>query len=483
MSAAPKISASSDDVIVSINPADGSIAGTAVATSPAELDAVVERAWIAYRTSGWAELLPHRRALVLQKIADGLLAEKEALARLQMADNGKPLGECRGMVESAIGTFRYYAGVCETIETDVTPSRGEYVSFTVLEPFGVVACITPWNSPIMNDATKVAPALAAGNAVILKPSEDSPLLAPELARIALAAGLPEGLLQVVQGKGPEIGSALVAHPGVRMISFTGGTATGRAIGRVAGERLVPAALELGGKSPHVVFADADLDQAVAAVVAGIFGSAGQSCVAGSRLFIEAPVYDEVLGRVVERAKGLKVGRPDEAGVEMGPLASFHHRDRVARFVDRARQEGGRILCGGTAPTGRDFDAGAYYLPTVIDGLGSDAASCQEEAFGPVLVALPFRDEADLIAQANGTAFGLACGIWSESFKRCWRIGRALEAGSVWINTYKQSVTSTPFGGFKNSGLGREKGIDGLRLYAQVKSMYFGLHANPLQVAK
>ncbi|WP_375460107.1 aldehyde dehydrogenase [uncultured Enterovirga sp.] len=478
-----EVANATDDVIVSINPADGSVAGTVEATSPAELDAVVERAWTAFRSSGWPTLLPHRRALLLQKVADGLAAQKESLAQLQMADNGKPLGECRGMVDSAIGTFRYYAGVCETIETDVTPRRGDYLSFTLLEPFGVVAAITPWNSPIMNDATKVAPALAAGNAVILKPSEDSPLLAPELARIALAAGLPEGLLQVVQGRGPEIGSALVAHPGVRMISFTGGTATGRAIGRVAGERLVPAALELGGKSPHIVFADADLDHAVAAVVAGIFGSAGQSCVAGSRLFIEASIYDDVLARVVVRTKSLRVAPPDAPGVEVGPLASFHHRDRVHRFVERAREEGGRILCGGAAPAGDEFDAGAYYLPTVIDRLGPEALTCQEEAFGPVLVALPFGDEQDLIAQANGTAFGLACGIWSDNFKRCWRVGRALEAGSVWVNTYKQSVTSTPFGGFKSSGLGREKGIDGLRLYAQVKSMYFGLHEQPLEVAR
>lgn len=470
-------------VIVSINPADGSIAGTVQATSAAELDEVVARAWTAFRTSGWPSLLPHRRSLVLQRIADGLAAEADGLARLQMTDNGKPLAECRGMVESAIGTFRYYAGVCETMETEVTPRRGEYVSFTVLEPFGVVAAITPWNSPIMNDATKVAPALAAGNAVILKPSEDAPLLAPELARIAREAGLPEDLLQVVQGVGADLGAALVRHPGIRMVSFTGGTATGRAIGRVAGERLVPAALELGGKSPHVVFADADLDHAVAAVVAGIFGSAGQSCVAGSRLFVEGPIYDEVLRRIVDRTAALRVARPDEPGVEVGPLASFHHRDRVARFVDRARAEGGRILCGGAAPSGPDYESGAYYLPTIIDGLGPDSLTCQEEAFGPVLVALPFRDEADLIAQANGTAFGLACGIWTESFKRGWRIGRALEAGSVWINTYKQSVASTPFGGFKDSGLGREKGVDGLRLYGQVKSMYLGLHDQPLAVAR
>ncbi|MFC7738323.1 aldehyde dehydrogenase [Roseomonas sp. GCM10028921] len=469
--------------IASTDPASGEIVGKVYATTRTELDEMVERGWHAFHNSGWKSLLPHRRSLVLQAVAEGLASEKEDLAQLQMRDNGKPLAECRGMVESAIGTFRYYAGVCETIQTDVTPQRGDYVSFTVLEPFGVVACITPWNSPIMNDATKVAPALAAGNAVLLKPSEDSPLLAPELARIALKAGLPEGMLQVVQGRGAEIGSALVSHPGVRMISFTGGTTTGRAIGRVAGDRLVPAALELGGKSPHVIFADADLDHAVAAVVAGIFGSAGQSCVAGSRLFIEAPIYDEVLARVVKRAKGLRVAAPDAPGVEMGPLASFHHRDRVIRFVDRARTEGGRILCGGAVPDGADFAKGAYYLPTVIDGLPPDSLTCQEEAFGPVLVALPFRDEADLIAQGNGTAFGLACGIWTESFKRAWRVGRALEAGSVWVNTYKQSVTTTPFGGFKDSGIGREKGIDGLRLYAQVKSMYFGLHEQPMSVAR
>lgn len=471
------------EMLVSINPATGIEVGRVATTTLPELDSMVDRARNAFNESGWKSLLPHKRALVLQAIAQGIEDEKESLAQLQMQDNGKPLAECRGMVESAMGTFRYYAGVCETIETDVTPSRGDYVSFTVLEPFGVVAAITPWNSPIMNDATKVAPALAAGNAVLLKPSEDSPLLAPELARIALAAGLPHDMLQVVQGRGADVGAALVAHPGVAMISFTGGTMSGRAIARAAADRLVPVALELGGKSPHVVFADADREHAVAAVVAGIFGSAGQSCVAGSRLFIEASVYEDVLAQVVARTRALRIAQPDAPGVEVGPLASFHHRERVAKFVDRARAEGGRILCGGSAPDAPEYGKGAFYLPTVIDGLGPDAVSCQEEAFGPVLVALPFSDEADLIRQANGTSFGLACGIWTENFKRAWRIGRALEAGSVWINTYKQSVTSTPFGGFKNSGIGREKGIDGLRLYAQVKSMYFGLHEKPMSVAR
>lgn len=469
--------------IISINPATGEEAGRVQETTAEELNRVVDAAWNAFRTTGWKDLLPHQRADVLRAIADGLLAEKEELALMQMRDNGKPLSECRGMVDYAVGTFRYYAGAVETMETEVTPPRGKYVSLTVLEPYGVVAAITPWNSPIMNDATKVAPALAAGNAVILKPSEDSPLLAGELVRIALACGLPDGLLQVVQGKGAGIGTALVAHPGVRMVSFTGGTGTGRAIGKIAADKIMPVALELGGKSPHVVFEDADREMAVAAVLSGIFGSAGQSCVAGSRVFIERSIYDEVLSAIVARAAAIRIGAPDEAGTEMGPLASFHHRERVEAFVERARAEGGRILCGGARPKGAAYEKGAYYRPTVIDGLDPESLTCQEEAFGPVLVALPFDGEDDLIAQANGTAFGLACGIWTENFRKAWRVGRALEAGSCWINTYKQSVTSTPFGGFKDSGIGREKGLDGLRLYAQVKSMYFGLQDTPFPISK
>lgn len=469
--------------LISINPATGQEIGRVVVTSAEALDAVVAGAWEAFQTSGWKTWMPHQRADVLRRIADQLQEEKEYLADLQMQDNGKPLSECRGMVDYAVGTFRYYASACETLETEVTPPRGQYVSLTVLEPYGVVAAITPWNSPIMNDATKVAPALAAGNAVILKPSEDSPLLAPELERIALEAGLPKGLLQVVQGQGVDVGSALVSHEGVRMISFTGGTTTGRAIGRVAADRVVPVALELGGKSPHIVFDDADLTLAIPAVLAGIFGSAGQSCVAGSRVFIQRSIYQQVLDQLVERTRQIKVAAPDAAVIEMGPLASFKHRERVEQFVERARAEGGRVLCGGERPEGAEFDQGAYYLPTIIDGLGIDALSCQEEAFGPVLVVLPFDDEASLIADANATAFGLACGMWTENFKRAWRVARAIDAGSMWINTYKQSVTSTPFGGFKYSGIGREKGLEGLRLYGQVKSLFFGLQEQPFPISK
>lgn len=480
---AGKQASRADDRLISINPANGEAVGSVSVLRPREIDGIVERAWTAFRRSGWAQMRPDRKAAVLHEVARRLLADKERLARLQMLDNGKPLAECRAMIDAAAGAFRYYAGVVETHETEVTPPRGDYVSLTVLEPYGVVAAITPWNSPIMTEAQKVAPALAAGNAVILKPSEETPLLAPELLKICAEAGLPEGQLQVVQGTGETIGAALVAHPGVRMVSFTGGTETGRAIGRIAGERLIPVALELGGKSPHVVFADANMEHAVAAVASGIFGSSGQSCVAGSRLFVEQSAYERVVEALAKRARAVRVAAPDAPDVEVGPLASFRHRDKVARHVGDGLKQGGRVLAGGDVPTDGDLARGAYYSPTVIDGLAADARLCQEEIFGPVLVALPFSDEADLIEKANSTPYGLACGIWTEDFKRAWRVGRALEAGSVWINTYKQSSISSPFGGFKDSGIGREKGVDGLRLYGQVKSMYFGLHAQPFSISR
>lgn len=468
--------------LVSVNPADGSVAGTVGAAAVGDVDSVVDRARHAYRTSGWRNLRPSKRATTLHAVAGRLLHEKEQLAKLQMQDNGKPLSDCRRMVDSAAGIFRYFASVCETLETEVTPQRGDYLAITVLEPFGVVAAITPWNSPLIAEAQKVAPALAVGNAVILKPSEDSPLLAPELARICAAVGLPDDQFQVLQGPGETVGTALVTNPGVRMISFTGGTETGRIIGRLAGERLVPVALELGGKSPHIVFSDANLDEAVAGVVSGIFSAAGQSCVAGSRLFIQRDIYQPFLDRIVERAKRIRTAAPWESGVEMGPLASFHQRDRVAEYVEIARADGGRVLCGGRSPSDPEFADGAYYLPTVIDQLSNASRACREEIFGPVLLALPFEDEDDLVSQANDTDYGLACGIWTENFKKAWRVARQIEAGSVWINTYKQFSIAAPFGGFKDSGIGREKGITGLRAYGEMKSVFFGLHEGPLSLA-
>lgn len=466
-------------VITSINPADGSVAAKVACATGKDVDEAIALAWDAFRNKPWRKLRPDQRATTLYEIGRRLTAERDALARLQMLDSGKPLKECLNMVDAAAGHFRYYAAVCETWQNEVTSPRGEYFSMALAEPFGVVACITPWNSPIMNEAQKAAPALAAGNAVLIKPSEETPLLALELARICLEAGLPEGLMTALPGYGEDVGAALVKHPGVRMVSFTGGTDTGRTIGAIAGQRLIPVGLELGGKSPHIVFEDADFDRAVAGVMSGIFGSAGQSCVAGSRLFVQKSIYPRFMESLVEKTRALRVGLPDDPDVQMGPLVSKGHRERVAAYVDLARQEGGNVLVGGARPTDPRLQDGWFYMPTIIDGLSNAARVCQEEIFGPVLIAIPFDDEADVIAQGNDTVFGLAAGMWTSDYARAWRVARELEAGSVWINTYKQSHIATPFGGFKDSGIGREKGLHGLRLYSQVKSVYFGMHEKPM----
>jgi betaine-aldehyde dehydrogenase len=460
--------------IRTVNPATGEESGVVAAATEDVVADAVRSARRAATDSAWRGLLPHQRGRALARLADAVAARSGDFARAQMVQNGKPQSECRAQVSAAEGIYRYYAAVCETLGAEITPSRGHYLSMTSYEPYGVVGAITPWNSPLTMEAQKVAAAIAAGNAVVLKPSEITPGCALELGRAALEAGLPAGILNVLPGTGAEAGDALVRHPDVRMVSFTGGTETGRRIARAAAEKLMPVALELGGKSPHIVFADADLDAATAAVASGIFEGSGQSCVAGSRLFVQRSCYDRCVEAVVRHARELVVGPPDNAQTRMGPLASVAHRRRVEQFVEQARTEGGRILTGGRRPADPALEVGAYYEPTVIADLPNSAAACQQEIFGPVLCVLPFDDEDDLVAQANDSSYGLAAGIWTASYPRAWRVAQRLEAGTVWINTYKQLSISTPFGGYKDSGLGREKGISGMRLYQQQKSLYWGL---------
>lgn len=462
--------------LVSVNPANGAVNYEVATAGSTLVDAAVRNAEDAVRSKAWRQMLPPQRAAILSRIADGMERRGDELAKLQMMENGKVWRECLVQVKSAAATFRYYAAVCETTGSEVTPSRGDYLSMSVYEPYGVVAAITPWNSPMTMEAQKVAPALAAGNAVVLKPSEITPSTALVLAEIASQAGLPAGILNVLPGTGALVGAALVEHPKVRMVSFTGGTESGRCIAETAARKLMPVALELGGKSPHIVFNDAPVDAAVAALAGGIFEGSGQSCVAGSRAFVQRGIYDELVTKLVATARALKVDLPDAAGAEMGPLATFTHRDKVASMVDTARLAGADILVGGHRPDVSNLAAGAYYLPTVVAGITNQAAIAQQEIFGPVLCVIPFDDEADLITQANDTAFGLASGVWTRDYQRAWRVARALQAGTVWINTYKQLSIATPFGGFKDSGIGREKGINGMRLYQQAKGIYFGMSA-------
>ncbi|HFD6776832.1 TPA: aldehyde dehydrogenase [Pseudomonas aeruginosa] len=467
------------DLYESLYPATGEAVARLHAASLEDVEEAMAGAHRAFRESGWAQRKPHERATVLYRIAALIRERSEELAQLQRLDNGKPIRETRNLVASAAATFQFFAAACETLEESITPSRGDFVSMSVYEPMGVVVAITPWNSPIASEAQKLAPALAAGNAVVVKPAEITPLAALALARICDEAGLPRGLVSVLPGKGALIGDALTRHPLARRVSFTGGTRTGKHIARIAADKMMPVSLELGGKSPTMVLADADLDHAVAGVLYGIFSSSGESCIAGSRLFVASERYDEFMERLATGAAALRVGDPADERTQMGPLISARHRESVERYVEMGVAEGGRLRTGGVRPHGGAFDRGYFYTPTIIEGLTNGARLCREEVFGPVLVAMPFASEEALIEEANDSCYALAAGIWTRDFQRAWRLGRTVQAGTVWINTYKQFSISTPFGGWRDSGLGREKGRLGILQYMEQKSLYWGLNEQPL----
>ncbi|UFN48182.1 aldehyde dehydrogenase [Roseomonas sp. OT10] len=464
--------------ITSLYPADRSVNRVLRGASREDVEEAIARAQAAAADPAWRNLRPHERAAYLYRISEGIARNAERIAQVQSRDTGKTLAETRALAASAAGTFRYFAAVLETEEEAMTPARGDYLTFSVHEPIGVVAGITPWNSPIASDAQKLAPALAAGNAVLMKPASWSPLVSLVLAQIVEEAGLPRGLLSVLPGRGDEVGETLVTHPAVGKVSFTGGTATGRALAEKAARKLMPVSLELGGKSATIVFDDADLDLTLAGVLFGIFSSTGQSCIAGSRLLVQRGVYDRFLERLVAATKALRVGHPADPATQVAPMIRDPHRDSVERYVALAREEGGEILAGGRRPEGAAYEAGIYYLPTIIAGLPNSARVCQEEIFGPVVVVQPFEDEAEAVAIANDSEYGLACGIWTRDQGRAWRVGRSVAAGTVWVNTYKQFSISTPFGGVKDSGLGREKGRQGLRAWMQQKSLYLDTSGRP-----
>jgi acyl-CoA reductase-like NAD-dependent aldehyde dehydrogenase len=469
--------------ITSNFPADGSLNAHLPGASLEDVDLAMERAQDAAADPAWRRLLPHERAAYLYCIADGIAQSADRISQVQSRDTGKTLTETRALAMSAAGTFRYMAATLETMEDALTPSRGNFLTMSVHEPLGVTAGITPWNSPIASDAQKVAPALAAGNAILLKPSSWSPLVCLELARVIEAAGLPKGLFSTLPGAGSVVGDRLVTHPAVRKVSFTGGTETGREIARKAAEKLMPVSLELGGKSPAIVFADADLDIACAGVMFGIFSSTGQSCIAGSRLFVERSIYDTFVAKLVAATERLRIGHPFDAATQVAPLIRPKHRDEVEAHVKRARDDGGMVLTGGERPAAADYAEGTYYRPTIVAGLDNTAGLCRDEVFGPVLAVLPFDDEGDLVRQCNDNSYGLACGVYTRDFPKAWRVARSIDTGTVWINTYKQFSISTPFGGTKDSGLGREKGQDGIRAWMAQKSLYCDLSQAPHPWAK
>lgn len=467
------------DRYATLYPATGEAVAYLNAASLDDVEEAIQGADVAFRTSGWAQRKPHERAAVLHRVAQLIRERGEELAQLQRLDNGKPITETRNLVASAAATFQFFAAACETLEETITPCRGDNLTMSVYEPMGVIAAITPWNSPIASEAQKMAPALAAGNAVVVKPAEVTPLMALELAKICEEAGVPKGMISVLPGKGSVIGDAITLHPLVRRVSFTGGTSTGKHIAHIAADKMMPVSLELGGKSPTMVFEDADLDHAVAGVLYGIFSSSGESCIAGSRLFVAHGIYDTFMERLSAGAAALRVGDPADERTQVGPLITARHRESIESYVALGVQEGGRLRTGGMRPQGAIFERGNYYLPTIIEDVRNDQRICQEEIFGPVLVAMPFSDENDLIEQANDSVYALAAGIWTRDYKKAWRFGRAVQAGNVWINTYKQFSIAAPFGGWRDSGLGREKGRLGILQYMEQKSLYWGMNEQPL----
>jgi acyl-CoA reductase-like NAD-dependent aldehyde dehydrogenase len=438
---------------------------------PADVDAAVAAARAALNGE-WGSMTGFERAALLRQLGDLVAANADWLARLEVNDSGKLYREMIGQLNGLGGWYQYFAGLADKIEGRQIPSPNpNYLIYTRREPVGVVAAITPWNSPLMLMTWKVAPALAAGCTVVIKPSEHAPVSTLGFAELIEQAGFPAGVVNVVTGLSRETGAALAAHPGVDKVAFTGSTATGRAVARAAAENINKVTLELGGKSPQVVFADADLAAAANGIVAGVFAATGQTCMAGSRLIVHQDVHDELVRLVAERAARIKLGDPNGTDTEMGPVANGPQYQKVLGYLETAKAEGATIAYGGVADTEL---GGLFVKPTVLTGITPESTVYKEEVFGPVLATLTFTDEDEAIKLANDTPYGLAGAVWTKDVHRAHRVAARIKAGSVWINAYRVVAPSVPFGGFKHSGLGRENGIHAIDEYLEEKAIWVEL---------
>lgn len=455
----------SGDYLPAFDPRLGAPGASVAAGGQADVDAAVRSA--AAAASSWRARRPIERGRILLSLAQKIGEHSQRLSEIEQADTGKPAWQAPVEIEIAAQYFEFYGGLVNLYHGETIDLGSAYHCYTSREPFGVVGVITPWNAPLNQAARAVAPALAAGNAVVLKPSEFTSGTSAELARIAAEeCGLPPGVLNVVLGAGPECGTALVSHPLVRKVAFTGSVRAGREIGRIAAERVIPLTLELGGKSPNIIFEDADLTQAIPGAVRAFSMNAGQVCLAGTRLLVQRSVRDQVVEGLVAAVKSLKVG--PQADARVGPLTTEAQYERVKGWFDIARGEGAQAVVGGELVKDPDWGNGWFVPPTIYADVGNDMRIAREEVFGPVLAVIPFEDEAEAIRIANDTEYGLAAGIWTQNLSRAHRVAAALEAGQIYVNEYQAGGVETPLGGYKLSGYGREKGIEALHHYTQLK---------------
>ncbi|HKZ53333.1 MAG TPA: aldehyde dehydrogenase family protein [Candidatus Acidoferrales bacterium] len=468
------VEASSGETFPTINPATGEVLTHLVEAGEAEVDAAVKAARAAFEDGPWPKMDAADRGKLLFKIAELVEKHIDELARLETLDNGKPIFESRYVdMPMVVDVLQYYAGWASKIHGETIPVRGPYFNYTRREPIGVVGAIVPWNFPLLLASWKIAPALAAGNTVICKPAELTSLTALKFAELCQQAGLPDGVFNVLTGKGTGPGLGLVKHPGVDKIAFTGSTATGKAIMRAGAETLKRITLELGGKSPNIVFADADLDAAVKGAYSGIFYGKGEVCVAGSRLFVENKLHDAFMEKLLARAGKLQPGDPLDPKTRLGAVASEAQLKKDLEYVEIGKKEGARLLLGGE----RAWVGGSkgYFMqPTIFDGVRNDMRLAQEEIFGPVLATIEFGDVDEAIREANKNPYGLAAAVWTRDLRKAHYVAHRLQAGTVWVNTYGLFDAAAPFGGYKSSGFGRELGMHALEHYTQVKNIWINL---------
>ena len=457
-----------------INPATEEVIATVASADRQDVDEAVKAARAAFN-GPWGKMSARERGRLVSKLADRLMEKADEVARLETLHNGKPIFESRQIeIPAAAECFEYYAGWADKIMGETIPVKGNYLTYTLREPLGVVAAIVPWNFPLLLAAWKVAPALASGNVVILKPASQTPLTAIALGEIAVEVGLPPGVLNVITGPGSTVGQAIVEHPGIDKVAFTGDTSTGKGIMRAAADTLKRITLELGGKSPNIVLADADIDAALRGATTGIFYGKGEVCAAGSRLLVDASIKEQFIEKLAARAKKMVAGDPMDPKTRYGALASKKQLETVQRYVDIAKKEGATLVAGGERAdigTGKGY----FFQPTVFDNVAPDATISREEIFGPVLATIAFADLDEAIALANDSQYGLAAAVWTRDVKKAHYVARKLQAGTVWINTYNVYDTAAPFGGYKASGFGREMSAHALEHYTQVKSVWVDLN--------